>query len=792
MIRFVTSCTALMLLAVTSLHAQVVKVQIKQTSPGHYQLLRGGQPYLIKGAGGDGDKQLMADLGGNAFRTWGVGRGTKALLDEAQQLGLTVTLGLWLGHERHGFDYTNQDSLKEQTAMVRDAVMKYKNHPALLAWGLGNEMEGYAEGDNPNIWNHIQKLAAMVKQMDPNHPTMTVIAEIGGKRVQSINQLCPDIDIIGINTYGGVASIPARYRAAGGTKPYVLSEYGPPGIWEIGKNSFGTVNELTSTQKADRYREAYLKAIKAEEGKLCLGGYAFTWGFKQEATATWFGMLMPDGTKTQAVDVMAQMWAGKYPPNRCPEIVSYKIEGADQVNTGDQVIAVIKTTDPENDSCTVEWQFHEEAKKLNTGGDAEEATKQYPEAIIASNNQQVTLKMPNIPGIYRIFAIVRDGKGSSAVANIPILVKGEPVATSVAATGKPSPLPVWVHTDGMDKEPWYASGWMGDTGNIKMNEKSTTNPYHGTQCIEVKYTAANGWGGVVWQSPANDWGDQPGGWDLTGATKLSFYARGQDGNEKIKIGFGVLGSDKPFFDTDKGEAEFTLTNEWKQYSINLAGKNLKQIKTGFMWVVAGQGKPITFYLDDIVYEGANGAPRQSNQLVSAKSKASPKGEKSQLPMPVFTSAMEGAAWIPSGYMGNAGAIKMDARSTNNPHTGNTCMQVNYNAAGNWGGVVWQHPANDWGDQRGGFDLTGAKQLSFWARGEKGGEKIKISFGLLGRDKPYHDTATGDAEITLTSDWKQYTINLAGKDMSCIKTGFSWVVAGQGTPLTFYFDDVVYE
>ena len=70
MIRFVTSCTALMLLAVTTLHAQVVKVELKQTSPGHYQLIRGGQPFFIKGAGGDGDKQLMANLGGNAFRTW--------------------------------------------------------------------------------------------------------------------------------------------------------------------------------------------------------------------------------------------------------------------------------------------------------------------------------------------------------------------------------------------------------------------------------------------------------------------------------------------------------------------------------------------------------------------------------------------------------------------------------------------------------------------------------------------------------------------------------------------------
>jgi hypothetical protein len=56
---------------------------------------------------------------------------------------------------------------------------------------------------------------------------------------------------------------------------------------------------------------------------------------------------------------------------------------------------------------------------------------------------------------------------------------------------------------------------------------------------------------------------------------------------------------------------------------------------------------------------------------------------------------------------------------------------NINAADQWGGVVWQHPANDWGDANGGFNLTGAKKLTFWARGEKGGEKVSFEFGLLG-------------------------------------------------------------
>ena len=79
----------------------------------------------------------------------------------------------------------------------------------------------------------------MVHEIDPKHPAMTVIAEIGDKKVQKIHQYCPDIDAIGINSYGGGPSLAARYRAAGGKKPFVVTEFGPPGTWESGRNAFG-------------------------------------------------------------------------------------------------------------------------------------------------------------------------------------------------------------------------------------------------------------------------------------------------------------------------------------------------------------------------------------------------------------------------------------------------------------------------------------------------------------------------------------------------------------------------
>ena len=121
--------------------------------------------------------------------------------------------------------------------------------------------------------------------------------------------------------------------------------------------------------------------------------------------------------------------------------------------------------------------------------------------------------------------------------------------------------------------------------------------------MKCQFNAATGFGAVAGQSPANDWGDLPGGLDLRGSTKLTFWARGQEGGEIVSFKLGILGADKKYSDSDHAELpDVTLTSDWKQYSIDLNGKDLTRIKTGFVWVVESHGKPVTFYLDDVQYE----------------------------------------------------------------------------------------------------------------------------------------------------------------------------------------------
>ncbi len=582
--------------AVSSLSAvPAVKTELRQDNSGNWSLWRAGQPFRIKGAGGEGSLQLLAQVGGNSTRTWGVDGNTQRRLDDAHAQGLTVAVGIWLEHSQKGFDYANTQKTQQQFDKVLAAVRDLHQHPAVMVWGLGNEMEGHEQGDNPDLWRHVDALAKAVKQIDPNHPTMTVVAEITEAKVAAIHKYCPHLDIIGINAYGGCASLPERYRQAGGTKPYIVTEFGPVGTWEIPRNNIDAILEPPSHQKAEMYRTAYEK-LRADQ-QLCLGAYAFLWGNKQEGTATWFGMLLPDGQKTNAVDVMSELWNdGQAPANRVPQIIELVWQGINEVSPGAEVTAQMKVVDPERDQLQASWTLMKEADSYVTGGDFQNTPPSYLESIAQSDLTRCRVRLPKSPGLYRLYVEVRDAVGT-ATANLPIRV-AEPTVDA----GPPVELPFVVYREADEAKLFAPSGWMGGTESLGVTLDSSDQPHEGATCIKCEFRSGQGWGGVAWQNPEGDWGEQPGGQNFSGARRMRFWARGSQGGETVKVGFGLLGREKPFYDTAKMEIEIRLETTWKSYEIDISQANLSRIKTPFCWVVAPTGQPLTFYLDDIIVE----------------------------------------------------------------------------------------------------------------------------------------------------------------------------------------------
>jgi hypothetical protein len=397
---------------------KAVPVRVEKTANG-FRLLRAGKPYPVLGAGGRIYLESLKAAGGNSIRTWGEEE-IEDLLDRAHALGLTVTVGIWLGQERQGFSYANDAAVRTELEKTRRMVRRYKDHPAVLMWGLGNEMEG--NGTSEKIWRSVNEIARMVKQEDPGHPTMTVIAEIGDPKVKMFNTLCPDVDVLGINSYAGLPSLSTRLRDASFFRPYLITEFGPQGTWEVKKTAWNAPLEATSTEKGQQYADNWSKSIKAQPA--CLGSYAFLWGHKQEATATWFGMFLSSGEKLGAVDAMTQCWTGKPAANQSPKLARIESDAAGKAVPPLGVHkARVVVTDPESDPLMVRWEIRAESTDRKEGGDRETEPLARPEAFIEAKGMELTFRSPGKEGGYRVFAYVYDGKGGAATANFPFFVR---------------------------------------------------------------------------------------------------------------------------------------------------------------------------------------------------------------------------------------------------------------------------------------------------------------------------------------------------------------------------------
>lgn len=154
-------------------------------------------------------------------------------------------------------------------------------------------------------------------------------------------------------------------------------------------------------------------------------------------------------------------------------------------------------------------------------------------------------------------------------------------------------------------------------------------------------------------------------------------------------------------------------------------------------------------------------------------------------------------FIPSGWMGDYAALKVDSACSEDPHSGATCIRLTYTGepteGAGWVGVYWQNPEHNWGSKDGGYNLSSAKVLSFWARGKNGGEKLEFKIGGVTGTYPDSDIeAIGP--ITLSRQWQRYEIDLAGMDLSYISGGFVFAASRMDNPDGFivYLDDILYE
>jgi len=213
----------------------------------------------------------------------------------------------------------------------------------------------------------------------------------------------------------------------------------------------------------------------------------------------------------------------------------------------------------------------------------------------------------------------------------------------------------------------------------------------------------------------------------------------------------------------------------------------------------GTLKPLLY--DLIPVEAGEGISRPSRTLVPTSVTA---------PFSVYSEAFftenpcspENYPFYPTGGMGDLTvgtkdpSEVLDYACTESPYAGDTCIRITYSPGGSegWAGIYWQYPMNNWGDYLG-YNISGATKLTFWARGEKGGEKAEFKTGgISSPGKPYRDSfrsvSTGTKE--LTKEWKKYTINnLSEQNLSMVIGGFCWTTNQSQNPdgCTIYLDEI---
>lgn len=425
-------CSLLLLSVLTNnLYAQLSKVLMKPVkvevrfADSSYQLFRDGKPYFIKGAGGSSYLSRLAAYGGNSIRTWST-RDGQQILDSAYKYGLTVLMGLGVTPERHNFNYNDTAAVRKQFDRIKADVLKFKDHPALLAWGIGNELN--LQYKNEKVWDAVNDIAKMISEVDPYHPATTVLAGINKRDVDYIKAKCPQIKILSINTYGGLAALPNQIRAVGWEGPYMVTEWGPTGHWEGLQTEWKTPIEENSSEKAAVYKSRYEYSVERDKEK-CLGSYVFLWGQKQERTPTWYGLFTEKGEESEVMDVMQYLWMGKWPKNKAPHIYSLQIENkkaADNIylKPGSKNAVLATAFDPENDPLQYRWELLPEPTKVSEGGDFEERPKALDNKYISNGAKgTATFEAPRTEGAYRLLVYITDGNNNVATANVPFYVK---------------------------------------------------------------------------------------------------------------------------------------------------------------------------------------------------------------------------------------------------------------------------------------------------------------------------------------------------------------------------------
>lgn len=597
---------AILLLISAAGFALNAQTAVKKTDTG-WRLMVDGKPFEVKGVtfgysedvdNYDAHFQELQSLGVNTIRTWGTDEFTGQMLDAAHQYGMKVMVGIWMRHGRPGMEDDDRFNYLEDTegmeVMYANAVRTveaYKDHPAVLTWGVGNEvyLNTATDAEKEAYSKLLERICRAIKELDPNHPVTSVEAWTFG--LDWWQQYVPSIDIYGLNIYGaGAAYLAAELEKRGIDKPYIVTEFGVTGEWDMPEDENGVKVEPSDQQKYDAIARGYSEWIKSEPA--CLGVYFFHYANGADFLSIWLFTHFKGMTRPQYWAIR-EAYTGQKPANNVPLIEHFELPGAEGKG-GAWVPVALKTSDVENEALEVSFYYNQRT------GSRKRRDQVLPLHSRGNATDGFEIQLPPVDGPAKIYVAIKDTYNNVGMASTSLVVSDEEARAKKYLVPRAT-LPFYVYKDNGDL-PYIPSGYMGNYEAMEVALDHTEGVHSGNTCIKISYKARDNWYGLAFVDPANDWGDILGGYDLSGAKTFRFWAKASMDGVKATIGFGLIDKDKPFPDTGKKSVDVVLTTQWKQYTIKTKKVDLSCIRSGLVLFSSSNGFSHEIYLDDVVFE----------------------------------------------------------------------------------------------------------------------------------------------------------------------------------------------
>ena len=221
----------------------------------------------------------------------------------------------------------------------------------------------------------------------------------------------PSIDIYGLNSYGpGANYLAAELDKRGIDKPYIVTEFGVTGEWDIKNKKNGIAIEPSDSEKYDAIAKGYPNWIKNKPS--CLGVYVFHYSNGNDFGTPWL-MTHHNGMLRPQYWAIREAYTGQKPINNVPKIETFEVPDS-EIKSETWVPITLKVSDIENDSLAVSFYYNQ-----RTGGRQRrnQMNKLNSRGSLATGFE---IQLPKEHGAIKVYVNVKDSYNNVGIFHIHI------------------------------------------------------------------------------------------------------------------------------------------------------------------------------------------------------------------------------------------------------------------------------------------------------------------------------------------------------------------------------------